>query len=279
MTRVFGVMGHPIDHSLSPAMHQAAFRALGLDAIYAPFDVPRAQLASVLQGLVAAGIDGLNVTVPLKEAVLPCVDALQREARILRAVNTLVIRQGRLIGYNTDVEGFAKALAELGWRPKPCAALLLGAGGAAKAVAWALTRTRGIRLTIANRHRARAEALVRWLRRQRPGCHVAAQSLREAQVDGQDLLVNATSVGMHPGDVPPIDVTNLSRRAVVYDLVYHRTTPLVQAARRRGCLATNGVSMLVYQGAASFRLWWHREPPIAVMRQAVERAIRTRQAG
>lgn len=273
MTRVFGVLGFPVTHSLSPVMHAAAFEALGLDALYAPFEVPPSQLARVLRGLVACGIDGLNVTVPLKEAIVPHLNGLEGDARVLRAVNTIVIRSGRLIGHNTDVAGFARALRELGWRPRPSTAVLLGAGGAAKAAAWALTQTPGMRLMIANRHLARARRLADWLQRARPGCRTQTQGLREVDLRGCDLLVNATSVGMRAGDAP-VPLTGLTKRMMVYDLVYNRPTPLVRMAQRKGCVASGGASMLVYQGAEAFRLWWRREPPVDAMRRAVERALR-----
>ena len=147
MTRLFGVMGYPIGHSLSPAMHTAALRALRCDALYAPFEVPPNTLGPVLRALSFAGVEGLNVTVPLKETVLPHLHSLDPTAKAMGAVNTIVIRRGRAKGYNTDGTGFGLALRELGWRPGPSRVLLLGAGGAARAVAWELARTRGMRLT------------------------------------------------------------------------------------------------------------------------------------
>lgn len=274
MTRVYGVIGSPISHSLSPVMHQAAFEHLGLDAVYAPFEVPPRRLRAMVRGLVAAGIDGLNVTVPLKETVVPLLDRLDPEAQALGAVNTIVVRRGRTAGYNTDVAGFLRALNELGWRPRPCRAVILGAGGAAKAVAWALAKQPGTELLIANRHLARAQRLAGWLRRRRPGSSVRAIPLARVTLEGQDLLVNATSLGMAPGDPMPVSLRGAPRRMRVYDLVYNRATPLVARARRQGCVAANGTSMLVYQGAEAFRLWWRRPPPMAVMRRAVEQALR-----
>lgn len=254
-------------------MHAAAFEALGLDAVYAPFEVPPAQLSRVLRGLLACGIDGVNVTVPLKEAVVRHLDGLEGAAKPLRAVNTIAIRQGRLIGHNTDVIGFERALRELGWRPHPSTAVILGAGGAAKAVAWALAQTPGTRLMIANRHPARAQRLAAWLRRARPRCRVQAQGLQAVDLRGCELLVNATSVGMRSADAP-LRLKGLTPRTMVYDLVYHRATPLVREARRKGCVAANGASMLVYQGAEAFRLWWRREPPVKAMQRSVAQALR-----
>ena len=273
MTRLFGVIGHPIHHSLSPAMQTAALRALRCDAVYSAFDVPPAFLRPILRAFILAGVEGLNVTVPLKEAVLPLLDRIDPAARAVGAVNTLVIRNRRITGYNTDGTGFIRALRELGWHPAPMQALLLGAGGAAKAVAWELARVRGVRLTVANRHPARAQQLVRWVRRRLPAARVEAASLQAVKPETADLLVNATTVGMRPGDPPLIDPSRLRRGTLVYDLVYHRDTALVRAARRRGCVAAGGASMLLYQGAESLRLWLHRAPPMPAMRRALQHAL------
>ena len=274
MTRLFGVIGHPIDHSLSPILHGAAFKALRVDARYAPFDVPKPVLSPILHGLVNAGVEGLNVTVPLKEAVIPLMDRLDPTAKAIGAVNTIVIRRRRLTGYNTDAAGFLRALHELGWKPRRTRAVILGAGGAARAVAWALSQTRGSCLTIANRHVDRAGTLARWLKQVRPHCDVRAIPLRQVALAKVDLLINATSVGLRASDKSPIDASQLHRGLLVYDLIYHRNTALVQAARRRGCVAAGGLSMLLYQGAESFRLWTGRRPPIAVMRAALQGAVK-----
>ncbi|MBI4342121.1 MAG: shikimate dehydrogenase [Candidatus Omnitrophica bacterium] len=273
MTRLFGVIGHPIAHSLSPAMHTAALKALRCDAVYSAFDVPPACLRPILRAFVLAGVEGLNVTVPLKEAVIPLLSRIDPHARAIGAVNTIVIRNRRTAGYNTDGAGFLRAMRELGWRPAPARALLLGAGGAAKAVAWELARVRGVHLTIANRHPARAKQLARWLRHRQPRARVEVVPLHAADPRAAQLLINATTVGMRPNDRPPIDSSRLRRGTLVYDLVYHHETALVRAARRRGCVAANGVSMLLYQGAESLRLWLRRAPPIGAMRQALQREL------
>ena len=254
-------------------MHTAALRALRLDALYMPFDVPTRSLKPVLRALVLAGVEGLNVTVPLKEAIVPLLDQVDPSARAIGAVNTVVIRHRRTKGYNTDGAGFVRALRELGWRPRAICSVILGAGGAARAVAWELTRLPGSCVTIANRHIGRACVLARWIMRHHPRACVRAVSLREVCLDEAKLLVNATTVGMRASDPLLIRPESLRRGMLVYDLVYHRETPLVQAAQRRGCVAANGLSMLLYQGAESLRLWLHREPPIAVMRKALEREM------
>ena len=273
MTRIFGVIGHPISHSLSPVMHTAALRAMRLDALYAPFEVPPRFLKPILRALLLSGVEGLNVTVPLKEAVMPLLDRLDPTTQAVGAVNTIVIQNRRTIGYNTDGVGFRRALKELGWSPGSTCAVVLGAGGAARAIAWELTRVPGSCLTIANRHLGRAQRLARWLSRQRPHACVRALPLHKVTLDEVELLVNATTVGMHAGDGLLIDPRALRRGMLVYDLVYHRETSLVRVARRRGCVAANGLSMLLYQGAESLRLWLRRAPPIEVMRRALEHAL------
>jgi len=254
-------------------MHAAAIRALRLSARYEPFDVPPRLLSPILRALTLAGVEGLNVTVPLKQAVIPFLDRLDVSARAIGAVNTIVIRRRRLSGHNTDAAGFGRALRELGWRPKPVRAVILGAGGAARAVAWTLSRQPGSRLTIANRHPARARTLVRWLQRVSPRVHAQARGLRQIDLSEAELLVNATTMGMTSSDRVPVDPRQLHRGLLVYDLVYTRPTTLVQLARRRGCVAAGGLSMLLYQGAESLQLWTQRRPPIAVMRRALKQAV------
>ena len=274
MTRLFGVIGSPISHSLSPAMHAAAFRALRFDALYTAVEVPPASLEPMLRALMFSGVEGLNVTVPLKEPILRLMDRLDASARVTGAVNTVVIRNRRTVGYNTDGTGFARALNELGWRPRPSAqAIVLGAGGSARAVAWELSRSGVGCVAIANRHPARAKRLAATLSRHRPRACICAVPLRGVDVSKADLVVNATTVGMGAKDQPLVDPATLRRGTFVYDLVYHRQTALVREARRRGCVAANGLSMLLYQGVESLRLWVRRPPPVGAMRAALIKAI------
>jgi shikimate dehydrogenase len=272
VTRLFGVIGCPVGHSLSPAMHTAAFQALRLDACYLAIEVPPRFLRPMLRALVLAGVEGLNVTVPLKEAILPLLDRVDPDARALGAVNTVVIRNRMLTGYNTDGAGFGRALDDV-TRRRVRRAVVLGAGGAARAVAWELLR-RGTHVVIANRHPARAQALAARLRRLRSSARVEAVGLRNVRLDAADLLVNATTLGMRARDPMPVAPTTLRGGLAVYDLVYNRPTPLVEAARRRGCVAAGGLSMLLYQGAEALRLWLHRPPPVDAMRRALRRAVR-----
>ncbi len=295
MTRIFGIVGYPIDHSLSPVMHGAAFRALGVEAIYAPFAVPPRDLRRALTALTRCGVAGLNVTVPHKEAVLRLLRRSGRvdaEAARVGAVNTLVRRSGRFVGYNTDVEGVRRTLREeLRVNVSGKTVLILGAGGAARAVGWALLGLRPKAIWVMNRTYEKAIRLARWLdRRSRLwvahgaagyGVPTASRRYRRSELAAAlahaDLFVNATSLGLREGDPLPLAPGAIHKRLVVMDLVYRApTTALVAAARRRGALAVDGVPMLVYQGAESFRLWWRREPPLDVMRRAVMRALGNR---
>ena len=279
MTRVFGVLGYPLSHSLSPIMHQAAYEALDLDALYAPFQVPPSQLSKVLRGLERAGIDGLNVTVPHKERVRRWLGErrIDDAARDIGAVNTLLRRDGRLIGTNTDVEGFRGVLQELRCAIHGKPVLLLGAGGAARAVAFTLLHDGAGRVWLTNRTASRANGLHRWMRRQRLGASVEVVdwTVRASVARRAEVVVNATSLGLRPSDPLPLPASALHEGQVVVDLVYAApTTRLVQEARRRRALAADGVPMLVYQGAASFRLWWKRPAPVTAMRKVVEQEVR-----
>ena len=283
MTRIFGVIGHPIEHSLSPAMHAAAFRALQLDAFYAPFDVPPTRLAALLDGLWICGIDGLNVTVPHKEAVFRLLQrqgTLDPTAAAVGAVNTLTRGTHGFIGHNTDVVGIERTLREeLQTDLSGARVVMLGAGGAAKALLWTISRLHPGRVRIANRTASRVTALRRWWRGLGSTAPLEAipferKALRQA-LEEADVLINATSLGLKPGDRLPIDPSALHRRLRVLDLVYASpATALVRSARRRGALAVDGRPMLVYQGAAAFELWWNRQAPVEAMRRAVESAAR-----
>ncbi len=274
-TRVIAILGDPVEHSLSPAMHNAAFAALGLDFAYVALRVRPAALEEAIEGVRALGFAGLNVTVPHKEAVLSLLDDLSPAARTIGAVNTVVRRGDRLKGENTDGPGFLSAVAKLGFRARGKRAVLLGAGGSARAVAWALGRAGVSRLTILNRSPKRAAALAASVRR---GCSASvlvsgfdstgsAELLEEA-----DIVVNCTSLGLDGRTAPPVEIAVTPRHCLFYDLVYRLgPTPLVSAARRRGRRAENGLGMLVEQAALAFRIWTGRAAPVATMRRALPR--------
>lgn len=263
-TRVVGVIGWPVAHSLSPAMHNAAFAACGLDYCYLPFAVAPSQLGDALGGALALSIVGLNVTVPHKEAVLASCADLDQEARHIGAVNTLVRDGDRWVGHNTDRYGFARLLDEAEV-DRPRQAIVLGAGGAARAVVAELA-TRAERLTVASR---RAGVLVVGER-----SHVVGEAigLDAALLASCDLLVDTTPRGLQ-GEPPLIDLQRLPRGAVVVDLVVKPMTPLVAAARQLGLSAFTGEAMLLHQGARAFTRWTGVEAPVDVMRRALSDAL------
>ncbi|HZW27575.1 MAG TPA: shikimate dehydrogenase [Trueperaceae bacterium] len=275
MTRRAYLLAHPAGHSLSPRMHGAAFEVLGLEATYEALDVPPARLAEVVAGLrLDPDFLGANVTTPHKLAVLVLLDELTEAARAVGAVNTVVPRGGRLVGDNTDVAGFAASLEGAGFRAGGGHAVLLGAGGAANAVAYALARL-GVPTVVASRRAEAAAELVAALRPVARGLEAVAAADLPRALAGAALLVNATTVGMAggpaPGELPlGVDVGLLPPGALVNDLVYNpRVTPLLAAAKARGLATLDGLPMLVEQGAASLRLWTGLEPPLEAMRAAV----------
>lgn len=268
------LLAHPAGHSLSPVMHDAAFAAVGIAGRYVAWDVAPAALDAALARLRASRtLLGANVTVPHKEAVIAHLDALTPEAERLGAVNTIVRRDDRLVGHNTDAVGLAAALAELQRPPGPGRAVVLGAGGAARAAVAVLLEA-GCSVRIHNRTRARADALATAMRRFGPVTVVDDDAL-SASIVACDWLLNTTSVGMRggpPGSPSPAGA--LPASGAVIDLVYRpRPTPLLEAAAAAGLETQDGVAMLVHQGAASFTAWTGREAPRTAMASAVERAL------
>ena len=284
MTLHLGILGYPLRHSASPAFQQAALDHLGLDARYERWEVAPERLAERVGQLRGPDLLGFSVTVPHKETVMPLLDAVDDAARAIGAVNTVVSRDGRLEGANTDLEGFLRALREDGaYAPRGGRALVLGAGGAARAVAYALLVEGAASVAIANRSPERARILAEELGARFPArvqaFHLDAEALApllgaDASVD---LLVNCTSLGMAHGpdpDASPVPAGLIPGTALVYDLVYNpQETPLLAAARRAGARTLGGLPMLVYQGAAAFRMWTGREAPIDVMMKAASAAL------
>jgi len=278
-TKIYAIFGHPVHHSLSPVMQNAAFQALGLDCLYIPWSVPPQAFPDTLRALRAMeNFGGGNVTIPHKEQAAALVDDLSPEAAFLNAVNTLVREEGRLFGYNTDGAGFLRSLKEdAGFDPKGKRVLLLGAGGAAKAVAFALAGVGVGELFIGNRTWKRAEALARLLGGKYPGCQILALDLQKEPLvpilASVDLLINATPVGLHASDPSLIDCGALNPQAVVVDLIYNpEETALLREARARGLRAVNGLGMLLHQGALAFERWTKQKAPLAIMRGALLRA-------
>lgn len=271
-TRIAGVVGNPIAHTLSPAMHNASFAALGLDAVYVPFRVEPSGLGPLLKTLSAVGALGLNVTVPYKQAVLRHLHALAPSARRIGAVNTVVFSGGKRIGHNTDGTGCLASLNPV-LPPHGQRAVLLGAGGAGRAVAVALCDAGLAHLTLvepdASALRTLTARLARLGHRRVTACAPGTAAVRAALAQAR-LVINATPLGLRPTDPLPVPAAWLPSRACVLDLVYgHGPTRFQHAAVRRSCRVVPGWHMLLQQAAESFRLWTGRPAPLAVMRRAL----------
>jgi len=278
-TGLCGVIGDPVSHTLSPAMHNAAMASLGLDYAYLAFQVKSAELGAAIQGMKALGIAGLNVTVPHKVAVVQFLDEIDPMARSIGAVNTIVNDGGLLKGYNTDAGGFLQSLLAAGFDPQDKKVVLLGAGGAARAIGFALAQS-GARLTILNRKEeldwaiSLAQSLSLVEGREVKAFELNTANLRTALARAC-LLVNATSVGMNPAaGETPVPAALFKQDLTVFDVVYSPLeTTLLRDARQHGCNAISGLEMLVRQGALAFELWTGKEAPLDVMRRAALSAL------
>jgi shikimate dehydrogenase len=272
-TRVCGIIGDPVEHSLSPAMHNAAFQELNLDFVYVAFRVRKDELKQAIVGAKSLDIRGLNVTMPHKSAVMKYLDEIDPTARLIGAVNTILNKKGRLTGYDTDGIGALKALKENGISLNGKKLLLLGAGGAGKAIAFHAAQEVE-ELKILNRTAQKAKDLAEVLRKKFgkkiDGNSLSAKTVRK-ELEDADIMVNATSVGMHPNDGQSlIDPSWLRSSICVMDIVYNPIeTKLAKDAKSVGAKVVSGVEMLVYQGATSFEIWTDRPAPVKVMKQAV----------
>ncbi len=281
-TRLLGVIGHPISHSLSPRMHNAAFSAGSsagnlkdrpMEYIYVPLEVSSEELPAAVAGLRAANFVGFNVTMPHKAAILPLLDELDETSRVAGAVNTVDLQSERARGFNTDGSGFVEACGEAGADVAGRRALILGAGGAAAAIAFALWKAGVSSLAIVNRTPGRAEDLRRRLLETGAGMEVRVyqqKDLAEA-AEKAEILVNSTYLGMREQDPLPLPDPVIGGGRVICDAVYRAgtETPLIKLARERGALTVPGGRMLLYQGVAAQRIWTGREPDIRAMSAAI----------
>lgn len=276
-TKVCGLIADPIEHSISPLMHNAAFEKLGLDYVYVPFRVRQEDLHHAISGMRTLNIAGLNVTIPHKVAVMPLLDEVDILAQKVGAVNTIVNDGGVLKGYNTDAAGFLHALRGAGIEPQNKDVVILGAGGAARAIAYILAASNA-RVVIINRNLERARELVHEI------SEASSRELRFLRLEETsfiqtlkkcDILVNATSVGMSPEvDETPVPARLLRPGMVVFDIVYNPVrTRLLKEAKSAGARTISGIEMLVGQGALAFEKWTGKPAPVAVMRQAALKAL------
>lgn len=258
-TRLAGVIGHPLAHSLSPAMHNAVYEELGLDWVYVPLHAKdEIGLRRVVAAIQSLPFVGFNVTMPFKQAVVELCDEVAMAASMAGAVNTVHCVDGRLVGYNTDGRGLLEALKdEAGFEPAGKDVVICGAGGAAGAALVGLMLAQAASITIVNRNIDGAEELLDRVRPHMNAVRVGAVSAMAAEetVRAADLVVNATPVGMRPEDDSPIPVQWVGPGQVVYDMIYGRPTALVRGARGQGALALDGLGMLVAQGATAVDIW------------------------
>lgn len=272
-TRLCGIIGDPVAHTLSPVMQNAAFEKAVLDYVYVAWRAPRGTAASCAQAMRALGIRGLNVTVPHKIDIMRSLDEVDEQAARIGAVNTVVNDSGCLRGYNTDAQGFLHGLRSHGIDARGMSVVVLGAGGAARAVVFALVGA-GARVTVLNRNVERAASLARDVATA-SGAHVLhgllSSDVMASRLSDAALLVNTTSVGMHPMEMEmPCPREVLRRDLPVCDIVYNpRETALLRAAAALGAVTVDGVEMLVRQGAMAFELWTGIDAPVGVMRAAV----------
>ncbi len=273
-TGILGIIGHPVGHSLSPAMHNAALKVCSLDYVYVPFDVHPERLTAAVAGLRALGVRGFNVTIPHKSMIIPCLDALDESAQAAGAVNTVHNIDGRLIGYNTDGEGLLTSLeADLGFSPQGTAIIMVGAGGAARGALASFCRAGAARIVIVNRSYARAHELAAFMGNRYAGTEIAvvasAEELKPYLGDAA-LLLNTTSLGMQREQIPFVDLGDVAGGTKVYDMVYSPPlTPLLRDAANRGLPWANGLGMLVGQAELAFKIWTGMRPPLGVMRSVV----------
>lgn len=281
-TKLTGIIGYPIEHSVSPQMHNAAYAKLALDYCYLPLPVVSSDLEKALEGIRILGFVGLNVTIPHKEAVIPHLDEVTKLARLIGAANVILNQEGRLVGYNTDGPGFMDSLKEdAGFDVKGKRAVILGAGGAAKSVAIMLAKDGIANLVVSDVIYEKAKDLCEYINSHfgiAPyACPTKSDEARKL-IEKCDLIVNATPVGMHPkvNECPISEDYKIPSKAIAYDLVYNpMETRFLKMAKANGANAISGLGMLLRQGALAFSLFTEQEPPMQVMKDAALKALKT----
>ncbi len=278
-TSIYGIFGHPVEHTFSPGMHNAAFARIGLDGCYVPFAVRPDELGKAMKAIVPLGLCGLNITVPHKEKVIPFLDELTDDARLINAVNTIEVKDRKLIGHNTDGKGFLRSLREeTGFRPKGKTFLVVGSGGAARAVCFSLALAGAGGIQLYDIDHGKAEKLGRDIG--------SATATRVTVLDASDLrtlaqnadcIINATPLGLKKSDPMPLSRDLIRKDQMVCDLVYNPPdTRLLRTARSRGAKTLSGIGMLLYQGVVAFEIWTGKKAPVSVMKKALARQMRDR---
>lgn len=268
-TKIAALFGYPVEHSLSPAMHNAAFRVLGLDCCYVAFSVHPDHLEESVRAIRALNLCGVNITIPHKERVIPFLDEVNKEASFIGAVNTIVNQNGRLVGHNTDGRGFMQSLSERGIFVEGKNVLIIGAGGASRAISYYLCQ-KAERLFLFDIDKEKAERVVQAFK----SIFSNISTINDINdIERFHIIINATPLGLKEGDPLPFDITQLKEEHTVCDLIY-KTTRLLEEASKRGCLTLNGLGMLLWQGILAFELWTGRKPPVDIMRDVLYSGLR-----
>ena len=273
-TKLYGIFGNPVEHSLSPALHNSVFKKLGINAVYLAFKIAPESLALAFEGIRSLGLQGVNITIPFKEDALNYVDEVPEDIdRLTGAINTIVNKDGQLFGYNTDGPGLLTALqSELSFKPSGKEILILGAGGAARGALFALARGGAERIFLYNRTHGRAHGLAEYAATYFPETEIAAvASLADLPSNRMHLVINSTSCGMRKNQDLPLDWKEIKAPAAAYDLVYTpQETPWLKEAKKLNIPCANGLGMLTEQAALSFQLWTGKKEGVReAMREAV----------
>lgn len=269
-TKLYGVIGNPVKHSFSPGMHSLAFQELGINAVYLPFLIVEEQLPQLLNAFNISGVQGFNITLPFKERIVPFLDSLSDEAEMLQSVNTVTRTDEGWKGYNTDGSGFIRSLVAANIHISGQKVLIVGAGGAARAIAVSMALAGVSEIALMNRTRSKAEDLSTLLYQIAPEIQVRMDSLQKFE---SDIIVNATSVGMSDGTCPVPDEC-LEGCQLVVDIIYNPAeTTLLKRAAELSIPHMNGLDMLLYQGIEAFEIWTCRKAPVEIMRQSLVASV------
>lgn len=275
-TKIYGIFGYPVEHTFSPGMHNAAFKALKRDACYIAFSVHPDRLGDAVRAIIPLGLHGINITVPHKQKVVPFLDQLSEEARLIGAVNTVEVKEGKLIGHNTDGRGFLRSLKDQArFDPRGKTFLMIGSGGAARAVGFSLALSGASRLLLLDVDTAKAELLAGDIRK-KTGIEVRTISENglPSAADEAECIINATPLGLKKKDPLPLPAAHIRPRHLVCDLVYNPAmTPLLRGAKSRRAKTLPGLGMLLFQGVIAFEIWTGKRAPVQVMKRALAKQI------
>lgn len=275
-TRLTGLIGYPVRHSISPNMHNRAFQYLGLDYVYLVFEIKEDNLKDTVMAIKTLDVAGFNVTMPLKQIIMPLLDEISKEAQLIGSVNTVINDNGKLIGHNTDGKGYVKSLEDEGITVEGKRFVMAGAGGAARSIAIQLALDGAQEITIFNRTLDKAKEICEIINKNIPNCKVMTTGYEENQLKQQlkkaDVLINCTSLGMAPHEEKSI-ITNpelLHTDLIVSDIIYFPAkTKLLQMAEDAGCKVINGVGMIIGQGALAFKIWTGLDMPIDYVKEGI----------